>query len=70
MLQVVGGDSSDNCRRVMGTAGRHQRCNKLFKKHDGPDEIAEIIKTLAKYDDSWLRYEPQLVRAAISKTSI
>ncbi|MGA8083999.1 MAG: AAA family ATPase [Candidatus Nitrosopolaris sp.] len=26
--------------------------SKLVKKHDGPGEIAEIIKTLAKYGDS------------------
>ncbi len=25
--------------------------SKLVKKHDGPGEIAEIIKTLAKYGD-------------------
>ena len=38
----------------MGTAG-HQRCDKsdkLVKKHDGPGEIAEIVKTLVKYVDS------------------
>jgi len=26
--------------------------SKLVKKYDAPDEIAEIIKTLAKYGDS------------------
>jgi hypothetical protein len=26
---------------------------KLVRKHDGPGEIAEIIKTLAKYGDRW-----------------
>jgi hypothetical protein len=31
--------------------------SKLVKKHDGPGEIAEIIKTLAKY-------EPRLVRGS------
>ena len=26
--------------------------SKLLKKHDGPQDIAEIIKTLTKYGDS------------------
>ena len=38
-------------RRDMGDILDVTSLSKLIKKHDGPGEIAEIIKTLAKYGD-------------------